>query len=103
MSWQQHMQAALQSQVHGQNERLSPAPVWQRARDDARASGFVCRANGSDAKLHGQGPRAEVRAARGALHVRRANARRVTPSDFDSNEPARPAGRSRAVPASAPS
>jgi len=35
--------------------------------------------NGSDAKLHGQGPRAEARAARGALHVRRANARRVTP------------------------
>jgi len=59
--------------------------------------------NGSDAKLHGQGPRAEARAARGALHVRRANARRVTPSDFDSNEPARPAGRSRAVPASAAS
>src|SRR6185369_8628710 len=61
------------------------------------------RPNGSDAKLHGQGPRAEARAARGALHVRRANARRVTPCGFDSNEPARPAGRSRAVPASAAS
>jgi len=35
--------------------------------------------------------------------VRRANARRVTPCGFDSNEPARPAGRSRAVPASAAS
>ena len=70
--------------------------------------GFVCfesscRANGSDAKLHGQGPRAEASAARGALHVRRANARRVTPCGFDSNEPARPAARSRAVPASAAS
>jgi len=41
------------------------------------------RPNGSDAKLHGQGPRAEARAARGALHVRRANARRVTPRGFD--------------------
>jgi len=59
--------------------------------------------NGSDAKLHGQGPRAEARAARGALHVRRANARRVTPRNCDSHEPARPAGRSRAVPASAAS
>jgi len=39
--------------------------------------------NGSDAKLHGQGPRAEARAARGAPHVRRANARRVTPCGFD--------------------
>jgi len=62
-----------------------------------------CRPNGSDAKLHGQGPRAEAKAARGALHVRRANARRVTPRGFDCNEPARPAGRSRAVPASAAS
>jgi len=35
-------------------------------------------------------PKPERHAAR--LHVRRANARRVTPSDFDSNEPARPAG-----------
>jgi len=35
--------------------------------------------NGLDAKLHGQGPRAEARAARGAPHLRRANARRVTP------------------------
>jgi len=41
------------------------------------------RANGSDAKLHGQGPRAEATAARGALHVRRANARRVTPRGFE--------------------
>jgi len=39
--------------------------------------------NGSDAKLHGRGPRAEASAARGALHVRRANARRVTPCVFD--------------------
>ena len=39
----------------------------------------TCRPNGSDAKLHGQGPRAEAGAARGAPHVRRANARRVTP------------------------
>jgi len=45
----------------------------------ADAASFSGRANGSDAKLHGQGPRAEARAARGALHVRRANARRVTP------------------------
>ena len=45
--------------------------------------GNRCRPNGSDAKLHGQGPRAEARAARGAPHVRRANARRVTPRDFD--------------------
>jgi hypothetical protein len=30
-------------------------------------------------KLHGQGPRAEVRAARGAPHMKRANARRVPP------------------------
>jgi len=39
--------------------------------------------NGSDAKLHGQGPRAEARAARGAPHLRRANARRVTPRSRD--------------------
>jgi len=71
------------------------------AGEDAR--GEMCPANGSDAKLHGQGRRAEARAARGAPHVRRANARRVTPRCFDSNEPARPAGRSRAVPASAAS
>jgi hypothetical protein len=44
-----------------------------------KAASVSGRANGSDVKLHGQGPRAEARAARGALHVRRANARRVTP------------------------
>jgi len=48
-----------------------------------REAFLACRPNGSDAKLHGHGPRAEVRAARGALHVRRANARRVTPRGFD--------------------
>jgi len=78
--------------------RRSSVPTLAR-----RTDGCPGAANGSDAKLHGQGPRAEARAARGALHVRRANARRVTPRDFDSNEAARPPGRSRAVPASAAS
>jgi len=31
-----------------------------------RRRSFIRRPNGSDAKLHGQGPRAEARAARGA-------------------------------------
>ena len=39
----------------------------------------VGRANGSDAKLHGQGPRAEARAARGAPACEARVARRVTP------------------------
>jgi hypothetical protein len=38
-----------------------------------------CRPNDPVVKLHGQGPRAEVRAARGAPHMKRANARRVPP------------------------
>jgi hypothetical protein len=35
--------------------------------------------NGSDAKLHGQGPRAEATAARGAPACEARDARRVTP------------------------
>jgi len=50
---------------------------------ETRGRKACSRANGLDAKLHGQGPRAEARAARGAPHLRRANARRVTPCGFD--------------------
>ena len=60
----------------GDKSRLLPLAVSKR-----RECGLLLpRApNGPVVKLHGQGPRAEARAARGALHVRRANARRVTP------------------------
>jgi hypothetical protein len=39
----------------------------------------ACPPNGSDAKLHGQGPRAEARAARGAPACEARDARRVPP------------------------
>jgi len=64
-----------------QRDVISPSGRSSNGRDDLR--GDVGPANGPDAKLHGRGPRAEARAARGALHVRRANARRVTPRGFD--------------------
>src|SRR6185369_11178568 len=69
----------------GRRPRVCRAPQSTNERAPAhRLGGWLKRLedgppNGSDAKLHGQGPRAEARAARGALHVRRANARRVTP------------------------
>ena len=62
-----------------------------------------CRPNGSDAKLRGQGPRAEANAAHGVHACESRDAGRARPPGFDSNEPARPADRSRAVPASAAS
>ena len=64
--------------------RLAILPIGCGLGGGKRAIAKNCgRPNGSDAKLHGQGPCAEARAARGALHVRRANARRVTPRGFD--------------------
>jgi len=68
--------------VHGTRVRQSRPKEIGLGGGKVTPSGFG-RPNGSDAKLHGQGPRAEARAARGALHVRRANARRVTPRGFD--------------------
>jgi len=70
------------------------------ARGDRRN---VCPANGSDAKLRGQGPRAEADAAHGVHACESRDAGRAPPPGFDSNEAARPPDRSRAAPASAAS
>ena len=53
--------------------------------------------NGSDAKLRGQGPRAEADAAHGVHACESRDAGRAPPPGFDSTEPARPADRSRAA------
>jgi len=50
----------------GEGGTVLPAEIYVRLTDQT----LSCTA---------RGPRAEARAARGALHVRRANARRVTP------------------------
>jgi len=59
-----------------------------------------CRPNGLEVNPRGQGPRAEADAAHGVHACESRDAGRAPPSGFDSNEPARPAGRSRAVPGS---
>ena len=71
---------------------------WPQQIDAAERPPFFCPPNGSDAKLRGQGPRAEADAARRlpAFEVRGAG-RRDAPQ-VPLNEPARPAGRSRAAP-----
>jgi len=68
----------------GEWSSLNPEPVRRASRRVGEvATAAACGApNGSDAKLHGQGLRAKGRAARGAPHLRRANARRVTPCGF---------------------
>jgi len=61
------------------------------------------RPNGSDAKLRGQGPRAEADAALGVHACESRDAGRAPPPGFDSSEAARPPDRSRAAAASAAS
>ena len=58
------------------------------------------RPNGSEVNPRGQGPRAEADAAHGVHACESRDAGRAPPPGFDSNEPARPAGRSRAAPGS---
>jgi len=59
--------------------------------------------NGADAKLRGQGPRAEADAAHGVHACESRDAGRAPPPGFDSSEAARPPDRSRAAAASAAS
>jgi len=56
--------------------------------------------NGLEVNPRGQGPRAEAHAAHGVHACESRDAGRAPPPGFDSNEPARPAGRSRAAPGS---
>jgi hypothetical protein len=58
------------------------------------------RPNGSEVDPRGQGPCAETDAAHGVHACESRDAGRAPPSGFYSNEPARPADRSRAAPGS---